>query len=649
MVKKIMCILLAATLLLAMLPAGSIDVQAYTQIRDHQDVSGSEYSIDYAQKLDEIFAGTAQLFSNTSATFALGQSLNNRKAYQIAGVISGYQCYIYAQSVYYYLFGDIPYTGNGLVYWSNSSKIMENQSEASFESFKNANVGFGAYVRTTTNRDGSFNGSGGHSFIILGYDEEGITYLEGNADGYGLVCVTYRTWSEFNTNQLGGRNRKICHIVQHNEISYCPHEGYNTLGECLGCKQPFSWEATLSSEDAGMYRAATEILIRADTPYEDADAVDVMEAGTLIEVLGSCENAAGEKWYQILYNGQIRFVPAENLEYEQEAPLRVTCEDFSPSQRAVLEKKSQPVIGTVKSNYPLEALYAYLDGELYAAWYATDDCTKQVSLRQTDINSRLTFGSLSDGKHIIELEAYSLEHEQGVSFHKSVFYINQQPEEDTYNVAFDANGGTDAPEDIIKYEDEDVFLSHTAPVKEGFLFLGWATSPSASQPEYQPGDRFTANADTTLYAVWKTTGVTLSGSVTSYLTDGEVALSLLKDRTLVASVVVNTMTAQYSMEGLEPGTYTLQVSKENHTTRTYKLTIGSDSLVQDVKICPVGDVTGDGAVNVKDYQRLLRHVNKTALLEDYQLRCGDVTNDGGCSIKDYQRLARHINKTNPLY
>ena len=649
MAKKLMCILIAAALVLTILPAGSFTANAYTQIRDYGQLRGSTYSIDYAEKLDAIFSGTAQLFSNTTATFSVGQSLNNRKVYQIAGVISGYQCYIYAQSVYYYLFGDIPYTGNGLVYWSNSSKIMENQSEASYESFKNANVGFGAYVRTTTNRDGSFNGSGGHSFVILSYDEEGITYLEGNADGYGLVCVTYRTWSEFNSNQLGGRNRKICHIVQHNDIFYCPHEDYNSLGSCLGCKQPFAWEGTLSTEDAGLYRATAEIVIRADKPYEEADAVDLMEAGALIEVLGSCENAAGELWYQILHNGQTYFAPAANLEYEQPAPLRVICDDFSPSQRAVLEKKSQPVIGTVRSNYPLAALYAYLDGELYATWYSYDDTSRQVSLRQTDINSRLSFASLSDGKHVIELEAYSFEHEQGTVFHKSVFYINQQPQEDTYTVDFDANGGQGIPEAFIKYEDEDAFLSHTAPTREGYIFLGWATSPIAAQPEYRCGDRFTANADTTLYAVWKVAGVSLSGIVTSYLADGEVTLSLLRDGEVVACVTVDEMTAQYTMENLEPGSYTLHVSKENHATRSYKLTISDEDVVLDAKICPFGDVTGDGLVNAKDYQRILRHVNKTVLLEDYQLLCGDVTNDGGCNAKDYQRILRHVNKTNPLY
>jgi arabinogalactan oligomer/maltooligosaccharide transport system substrate-binding protein len=54
-------------------------------------------------------------------------------------------------------------------------------------------------------------------------------------------------------------------------------------------------------------------------------------------------------------------------------------------------------------------------------------------------------------------------------------------------------------------------------------------------------------------------------------------------------------------------------------------------------------------VNIKDFQRLLRHVNKINPLSGYALACGDVTGDGQVNIKDFQRLLRHVNKTNPLY
>lgn len=39
--------------------------------------------------------------------------------------------------------------------------------------------------------------------------------------------------------------------------------------------------------------------------------------------------------------------------------------------------------------------------------------------------------------------------------------------------------------------------------KDGYTFLGWATSPSAEEADYQPGSSITVGKDTILYAVWQ--------------------------------------------------------------------------------------------------------------------------------------------------
>lgn len=142
-------------------------------------------------------------------------------------------------------------------------------------------------------------------------------------------------------------------------------------------------------------------------------------------------------------------------------------------------------------------------------------------------------------------------------------------------------------------------------------------------------------------------GVTISGTITSYLEEDYVTVELIQDGQVVAGGAI--LTADYAIENVEAGEYILRFGKANHATREYQITVGEEDVVLNAQICPKGDVTNDGVVNVKDFQRLLRHVNKTNLLTDYALACGDVTGDDNCNVKDFQRLLRHVNKTNPLY
>lgn len=111
----------------------------------------------------------------------------------------------------------------------------------------------------------------------------------------------------------------------------------------------------------------------------------------------------------------------------------------------------------------------------------------------------------------------------------------------------------------------------------------------------------------------------------------------------------NKFTAPYAFSDVPTGTYTMKVMKNNHVAREYTVTVGAENVTQDVKICLLGDVTGDGKVNAKDHSRLYAHVNKTNLLTGYELLCADVTGDGKVNAKDHSRLYAHVSKTNPLW
>ncbi len=73
----------------------------------------------------------------------------------------------------------------------------------------------------------------------------------------------------------------------------------------------------------------------------------------------------------------------------------------------------------------------------------------------------------------------------------------------TTTVSYNANGGTGAPSSQIKYFNESLTLSSNTPTRNGYTFLGWSESSTATTPTYSAGSSFTTNANTTLYAVWK--------------------------------------------------------------------------------------------------------------------------------------------------
>lgn len=56
----------------------------------------------------------------------------------------------------------------------------------------------------------------------------------------------------------------------------------------------------------------------------------------------------------------------------------------------------------------------------------------------------------------------------------------------------------------LSYPNEATFtISSVRPSKEGYTFLGWSKSSSASSASYQPGGSITIRSDTILYAVWE--------------------------------------------------------------------------------------------------------------------------------------------------
>ena len=74
--------------------------------------------------------------------------------------------------------------------------------------------------------------------------------------------------------------------------------------------------------------------------------------------------------------------------------------------------------------------------------------------------------------------------------------------ENTYVIAYNANGGSGAPANQTKAHFTPLKLSTQQPKRTGYTFLGWSTSSTATTAMYSPGDTYTNNGRVTLYAVW---------------------------------------------------------------------------------------------------------------------------------------------------
>ena len=79
-----------------------------------------------------------------------------------------------------------------------------------------------------------------------------------------------------------------------------------------------------------------------------------------------------------------------------------------------------------------------------------------------------------------------------------------------YVITYNANNGDGAPLAAKKTAGVNVTITNVIPQRTGYDFLGWSKSKTASKVDFEPGDTYTDNADITLYAVWKTSEVTVT-------------------------------------------------------------------------------------------------------------------------------------------
>lgn len=168
----------------------------------------------------------------------------------------------------------------------------------------------------------------------------------------------------------------------------------------------------------------------------------------------------------------------------------------------------------------------------------------------------------------------------------------------------------------------------------------------------------TVKADSILNAdVTVAKGVTVSGTIKSYGSASEaVTVTLLQGTSVIGSPQVLTgasgsvpYSQTYSFPTVPAGTYTLKVEKKGHTPWTEEITVDSEAVTQDVKICLLGDINADGRLTLADYGKVLQHVKKVSLLTDYEFACADINKDGKLTLVDYGKILQHVKKVSLLW
>ena len=177
----------------------SASQEDYRWITDREEVDGSDFtsSVILASALNDIFDGNANVYYDAEFTKMVNTKLGssrvpNNGVNRYVGPYGenednvGTSCWIYANGVYFTLFGEC--TGNGTA-GENSEKLDLSGSENykfTYENFLTWGVRPepGALIRTRC----------GHSLVILDYDQEGVTILDGNGNGRGLVAIRQMKW-----------------------------------------------------------------------------------------------------------------------------------------------------------------------------------------------------------------------------------------------------------------------------------------------------------------------------------------------------------------------------------------------------------------------------------------------------------------------
>lgn len=144
---------------------------------------------------------------------------------------------------------------------------------------------------------------------------------------------------------------------------------------------------------------------------------------------------------------------------------------------------------------------------------------------------------------------------------------------------------------------------------------------------------------------------TLTGDVTSFYSNTDnVKIELVKkDGSASYSLDKTGNKASYSFSNVPSGDYTLRISKKNHATREYDVTVGFKEMTFNTKIHLLGDTNGDGKLNTKDTAFYKSYIGNLKTADAYIKLCMDVNSDGRINTKDCSIVKSHVTNRSSIW
>ena len=422
--------------------------------------------------------------------------------------------------------------------------------------------------------------------------------------------------------------------------------------------------------------------------------------GDVYTATGVYVNPYGSCWYRIDVNGKVGYYWYKRADVVEHDTSKVVISDgVYPGTLYVGDDFT--VTGTIQSTYvpivEVEAVVIDASGDVVLSSKVSGQNAYSFDIGSSTLNS-LDFGSLKAGNYTYAIKSVTRHYyvtstdipysDQTKTLVSKSFTVKER---ETYTITFDANGGSGAPASQMKTHNITMTLSSTVPTRDGYTFLGWATSKTATGAEYKAGGSYTGNANVTLYAVWEAipaadapkilvSNVSAAAGGTAEVTVSlennpgiaSFELEVIYDETklkwtdithsdlggewstAVGENVLWVNVEDYTEDGViltlifevlkdTSGEASVSVAYNNgdifnvdEKDINFEVVAGSIAIKSHVP----GDVNNDGVVNNKDLLRLMKYlkgkgveVNKAAL---------DINGDGVANNKDLLRLMRHL-------